>query len=141
MSKEIWAKRYRLMLNGKCIDDFSSSSLWTYGEKPDDSVKSEWTDFNKFFVSFYLGGAKFAKRSCIGKRKIILDVGDEEITKDNFSKAELAEVWVKVSENISVGDLMDRLNIVDFMEYCRDKGFLSLAVGDEICAGINTEVR
>lgn len=40
MNKRIWAKRYRLTLNGKCINDFSSSNLWTYGERPDDSIKS-----------------------------------------------------------------------------------------------------
>ena len=141
MNKGIWAKRYHLILNGKCISDFLPSSLWAYGEKPDDNVKSEWTDYNKFFVSFYLDGAKFAKRSCIGKRKIILDVGDEEITKDNFQKAELIETWVEVSENITAGELLNRLTMEDFVKYCRDRGFLTTVKSDEVCAGLTTEVR
>lgn len=30
---------------------------------------------------------------------------------------------------------MDKLNIVDFMEYCKDKGYLSAFIGD-ICVDV-----
>lgn len=124
MNKGIWAKVYQTMLNGECIDEFPSSGLWVYGEKPEDNVSFTWTDFDDFYSSWVMVDARFAERSRRGGKKIKL-INDEAVTKDNFRIAELVESYIKVDEDISAENLMSGLSMKDFLEYCKDRGYLS----------------
>lgn len=133
MSKGIWAKRYRAVLNGECVDEFPSGELWIYGEKPEDNIGYVWTDFDDFYNSWVMVDARFAKRLWRGGRQIKL-INDEIITKKNFRKAELIETYVEVDEHISAKDLMNGLSMQDLCRYCKDKGYISgcdWSVGNE----------
>lgn len=124
MSKEIWAKVYRAVLNGECIDEYHSGKIWVYGEKPDDTVRNTWTDFDDFYNSWVMADARFAERSRRGGKHIKL-INEEIVTKKNFRKAELIETYVKVDEDISVKQLMNGLSMKDLCRYCMDKGYIS----------------